>query len=108
MRLALTEPGTTSDSEYGAYGMRFVRAINITGLGPEEVVGTMTTDPDKWSIRELAVFSPFRPDLPDTMTPRLRPGPSKIRRAEVLQDQREQPAEMRSRRRCVDRPDGVA
>ena len=79
MRLALTELGTTSDSEYGVYGMRFIRAINITGLGPEEVVGTMTTDPDKWSIREqLAKFSPFRSDLPDTMTPRMRLGSSQI------------------------------
>ena len=79
MRLALTELGTTSDSEYGVYGMRFIRAINITGLGPEEVVGTMTTDPDKWSIREqLAKFSPFRSDLPDTMTPRMRLGNSQI------------------------------
>lgn len=79
MRLALTELGTTSDSEYGAYGLRLIRAVNITGLGPEEVVGTMTTDPDKWSIREqLAKLSPFRSDLPDTMTPRIRPGTSQI------------------------------
>lgn len=79
MRLALTELGTTSDSEYGAYGMRFIRAVNITGLGPEEVVGTMTTDPDKWSLSEqLAKFSPKRPDLPDSMSPRLRTDQSQV------------------------------
>ncbi|XAH22273.1 hypothetical protein AAFF27_19955 [Xylophilus sp. GW821-FHT01B05] len=79
MRVALTELGTVSDSEYGAYGLRLVRAVNVTGLGPEEVVGTLTTDPDKWSIREqLARFFPERSDLPDSMTPRLVPGASEI------------------------------
>ncbi len=77
MRIALTELGTVSDSEYGAYGLRMVRSINVTGLGPEEVVGTVTTDPDKWSAREqFARFAPERSDLPDSMTPRLTEGPS--------------------------------
>lgn len=77
MRIALTELGTVSDSEYGAYGLRMVRSINVTGLGPEEVVGTVTTDPDKWSAREqFARFSPDRSDLPDSMTPRLTEGKS--------------------------------
>jgi hypothetical protein len=79
MRIALTELGTTSNSEYGAYGMRMIRAVSVTGLGPEEVVGTMTTDPDKWSISEqLARFKPNRNDLPDMMTPRLISGQSMI------------------------------
>lgn len=77
MRIALTELGTVSDSEYGAYGLRMVRSINVTGLGPEEVVGTVTTDPDKWSAREqFARFAPERSDLPDIMTPRLTEGAS--------------------------------
>lgn len=79
MKIALTEMGTTSDSEYGAYGLRMLRAVNITGLGPEEVVGTETTDPDKWSIREqLARFFPVRNDLPDIMSPRITQGDSMI------------------------------
>lgn len=79
MRIALTELGTSSDSEYGAYGLRFIRALNVTGLGPEEVVGTMTTDPDKWSIAEqFARFAPVRSDLPDSMSPRIKVGASMI------------------------------
>lgn len=79
MRIALTELGTTSDSEYGAYGLRLTRAVNVTGLAAEEVVGMMTTDPDKWSFREqFARFFPKRTDLPDIMTPRLHSGPSHI------------------------------
>ena len=79
MKIALTEMGTTSDSEYGAYGMRLMRSVNVTGLGAEEVVGTMTTDPDKWSLKEqLARFSLFRNDLPDTMSPRITAGQSHI------------------------------
>ncbi|MDA8448040.1 hypothetical protein [Paracidovorax valerianellae] len=77
MRVAMTELGTVSDSEYGAYGLRMVRSINVTGLGPEEVVGTLTTDPDKWSAKEqFARFFSGRSDLPDSMTPRLTEGQS--------------------------------
>lgn len=79
MRIALTELGTTSDSEYGAYGLRLTRSVNVTGLAAEEVVGMMTTDPDKWSFREqFARFFPTRTDLPDIMSPRLHSGQSQI------------------------------
>lgn len=79
MRVALTEMGATSDSEYGVYGLRMVRSVNITGLGAEEVVGSLTVDPDKWSIREQSDrLSPTRTDLPSTMAPRLVSGPSMV------------------------------
>lgn len=79
IRIALTELGTTSDSEYGAYGLRLTRSVNVTGLAAEEVVGMMTTDPDKWSFREqFARFFPTRTDLPDIMSPRLHSGQSHI------------------------------
>lgn len=79
MRVALTELGTTSSSEYGAYHLRMMRAVNITGLGPEEVVGSVSSDPDKWSVGEqLARFMPERDDFPDIMAPRLTDGPTQL------------------------------
>lgn len=79
MRTALTDMGVTSDSEYGAYGLRLQRSIDVTGLGAEEVVGSITSDVDKWSITEqLARFSPIRNDIPDNMSPRLINGQSFI------------------------------
>jgi hypothetical protein len=72
MREAVTGLGTSSDSEYGAFGMRFIRSVNATGLGAEEAVGTLSVDPDQWSGTEQAKrLSPFRTDLPDSMAPRL-------------------------------------
>lgn len=72
MREAVTGLGTSSDSEYGAFGMRFIRSVNATGLGAEEAVGTLSIDPDQWSGTEQAQrLSPFRTDLPDSMAPRL-------------------------------------
>lgn len=72
MREAVTGLGTSSDSEYGAFGMRFIRSVNATGLGAEEAVGTLSIDPDQWSGTEQAKrLSPFRTDLPDSMAPRL-------------------------------------
>ncbi|MDP4302960.1 hypothetical protein [Leptothrix discophora] len=81
MRLALTEMGTTSDSEYGLFSLRLQRGVTITGLAAEETVGTITSDSDKFSIVEqFKRIWPTRNDLPDSMTPRLANGPdSEIR-----------------------------
>lgn len=75
VKKAFTELGTSSDSEYGAYNTRFMRSINATGLSAEEVVGSLTLDPDKWSATEQArrIF-PLRADLPDAMAPRVTKG----------------------------------
>lgn len=71
MKVALTELGTSSKSEYGAYGVRYIRTINITGLGPEEVIGTVTVDPDRWSLEEqLKRFNLLPKDLPDSLNAR--------------------------------------
>lgn len=79
IRLALTEMGNSSDSEYGAYGTRVQRVISISGLGAEDVVGNLTTDIDKWSLQEqLARLNPFRKDLPDALNLRLVSGQSFI------------------------------
>lgn len=79
MRTALTDMGVSSDSEYGVYGLRLQRSIDITGLGAEEVIGTITSDVDKWSIVEqLARFSPLRHDMPDNLSLRLINGQSFI------------------------------
>ncbi len=75
MRLALTEMGTSSDSEYGVTSQRLQRAVTITGLGAEETVGTISSDSDMFSIVEqLKRFWPARSDLPDSMSPRLATG----------------------------------
>lgn len=71
MKVALTELGTSSKSEYGAYGVRYIRTINITGLGPEEVIGTITVDPDRWSLEEqLKRYNLLPKDLPDSLNAR--------------------------------------
>lgn len=79
VRVALTEMGAVSNSEYSVHGLRMVRSINVTGLGAEEVVGSLTVDPDKWSATEQARrLSPLRTDLPDSMAPRLVAGQSVV------------------------------
>ena len=79
MKVALTELGTSSKSEYGAYDLRLIRSINITGLAPEETIGSLSVDPDKWSlIEQLRRFRLNPQDLPDILTPRLKLGDSVI------------------------------
>lgn len=79
LQVGLTELGTVSNSEYGAYGTRLMRAINISGTGAEDVVGMVSYDLDKWSLSEqLRRLWPFRQDFPDITSPRLIPGPSSI------------------------------
>ncbi|WP_155831766.1 hypothetical protein [Hylemonella gracilis] len=75
MNIAMTELGTVSKSEFGAYGLRMQRVVNITGTGAEDVVGMVSYDPDPFSVFEhVARFFPGHKDLPDAMAPRFAPG----------------------------------
>lgn len=80
MRTSLTEMGTTSNSEYGAYGMRMMRAINVAGTGADERVGDLTLDVDKFSLAEqLRRLWLARKDLPDSMNLHFSPdGKTKV------------------------------
>lgn len=79
MKVALTELGTSSRSEYGAYGLRMTRSINITGLAPEETIGSISVDPDRFNlIEQLKRFKLNPQDLPDMMAPRLNDGASMV------------------------------
>jgi hypothetical protein len=79
MKVALTELGTSSRSEYGAYGLRMTRSINITGMAPEETIGSISVDPDRFNIIEqLKRFKLNPQDLPDIMAPRLNDGASMV------------------------------
>ncbi|WP_138922442.1 hypothetical protein [Hylemonella gracilis] len=79
LQVGLTELGTVSNSEYGAYGTRLMRSINISGTGAEDVVGMVSYDLDKWSLSEqLRRLWPIRQDFPDITSPRLIPGSSSI------------------------------
>lgn len=80
MRVALTEMGTSSDSEYGLISMRLQRGVTITGLGADETVGTTSSDSDAFSVVEqFRRLWPTRSDLPDTMSPRLTQGKTEVR-----------------------------
>lgn len=77
MKVALTELGTSSKSEYGAHDLRMMRSINITGIAPEETIGSISVDPDRFNlIEQLKRFRLNPQDLPDILTPRLNDGTS--------------------------------
>lgn len=77
MKVALTELGTSSKSEYGAHDLRMIRSINITGMAPEETIGSISVDPDRFNlIEQLKRFRLNPQDLPDILTPRLNEGTS--------------------------------
>lgn len=77
MKVALTELGTSSKSEYGAHNLRLIRSINITGMAPEETIGSISVDPDKLSLAEqLKRFKLNPQDIPDTLAPRINDGTS--------------------------------
>lgn len=77
MRTSLTEMGAISKTEYGANGLRLVSAINVTGLGAEDVVGTISYNPDgdyvNWFVKLF-----YTQDFTDTISPRLTNGASLI------------------------------
>lgn len=79
MKVALTELGTTSRSEKIKGGYKAQLAINITGLAPHDEVGTVSFDPDRFSLLEfLNIFSPNPRDIPDILSPKLTDGKSVI------------------------------
>ena len=74
MKVALTEMGTSSGVEYGSYNYRYMRTINITGLSPEESIGTLTADPDRRTIAKFFTVIRdfiFPNDFPDMMNARI-------------------------------------
>ena len=79
MKVALTELGTTSRSEKIGGGYEAQLVINITGLAPHDEIGTVSYDPDRFSLLEfLNIFSPNPRDIPDILSPKLNPGPSLV------------------------------
>ena len=78
-KVALTELGTSSRSEKIKGGYKAQSAINITGLAPHDEIGTLSFDPDRFSLFEfLNIFSPSPSDIPDILSPKLTPGPSVV------------------------------
>lgn len=79
MKVALTELGTTSRSEKIGGGYKAQRVINITGLTPHDEIGTVSYDPDRFSLIEfLNILSPNPRDIPDILSPKLSPGSSLV------------------------------
>ena len=76
--ITLTDLGTASKSEHSMTGLRVMRTVNITGLGPNEVVGSISVDPDPPN--PLLDFpSPFSSkDYPDSLGFRLSPNCSRV------------------------------
>ncbi len=76
--ITLTDLGTASRSEQSMTGLRVMRSVNITGLGPNEVVGSISVDPDppNWLVDFPSPFS--SKDYPDSLGFRLSPTCSKV------------------------------
>lgn len=76
--ITLTDLGTASKSEHSMTGLRVMRSVNITGLGPNEVVGSISVDPDppNWLVDFPSPFS--SKDYPDSLGFRLSPTCSKV------------------------------
>ena len=75
MKVALTELGTSSRSEKIKGGYKAQIAINVTGLAPHEEIGTVSFDPDRFSLIEfLSILSPNPKDIPDILSPKLNLG----------------------------------
>ncbi|WP_148296200.1 hypothetical protein [Methylophilus sp. OH31] len=79
MKVALTEMGTSSRSEYGGSGIKYMRSVTVTGIAPEETIGSISLDSDKFNLTEQLKRINLNPqDLPDTMNGRLSNERSKI------------------------------
>lgn len=75
MKVALTELGTSSRSEKVKGGYKAQIAINVTGLAPHEEIGTVSFDPDRFSLVDfLSAFSSNPKDIPDILSPKLNLG----------------------------------
>jgi hypothetical protein len=75
--ITLTDLGTASTSEHSMDGLSVMRTVNITSLGPTEVIGSMSVDPDPPSIDIFPNFM-AKADYPDTLSFRLSPECSRI------------------------------
>ena len=79
MKVALTELGTSSRSEKIKGGYKAQSAINITGLAPHDEIGSVSFDPDRFSLLEfLNIFSPNPKDIPDVLSPKITSGNSLV------------------------------
>ena len=79
MKVALTELGTSSRSEKIKGGYKAQSVINITGLSPHDEIGTVSFDPDRFSLVEfLNIFSLNPKDIPDILSPKLNSGSSVV------------------------------
>ncbi len=76
--ITLTDLGTASKTQHSMWGLEVMRAVNITGLGPNEVVGSISVDvdPPNWIRSWPSPFSSM--DYPDSLGLRLSPECSHI------------------------------
>jgi hypothetical protein len=76
--ITLTDLGTASKTEHSMKGLHVMRSVNITGLGPNEVVGSISVDvdPPNWFVDWPSPFSSV--DYPDSLGLRLSPECSHI------------------------------
>lgn len=74
--ITLTDLGTASKSEHSMNGLTVMRTVNITSLGPNEVIGSMSIDPDP-SYLNIPNFMATT-DYPDSLSFRLSPDCSRI------------------------------
>ena len=76
--ITLTDLGTASRTEHSMTGLRVMRAVSVTGLGPNEVVGSISVDPDPPNA-VVDFPSPFASkDYPDSLGLRLSPTCSRL------------------------------
>lgn len=90
---SLTELGQSSSTVYGANGMILQRVVGINGLGPDDVPGSISRNVDQlppWQRRVVGSLNFIATDLPDGMSPRVRPDFAKNSRLWM----REFPSEM--------------
>jgi hypothetical protein len=73
LTIALSELGTASKADVHSTNLRFIRSTTVTGLGPEEIVGSLSVDPDPpWFPYGDLLASPFaKKNLPDSLTLRI-------------------------------------
>jgi hypothetical protein len=76
--ITLTDLGTASKSEHSMKGLKVMRSVNITGLGPQEVVGSISLDPDPSFFNFLSTNWMETKDFPDSLSLRLSPKCSHI------------------------------
>ncbi len=76
MTIALTEMGTATRTDKGTRALRLMRAVNATGLGAEDVVGSYSMDPDPYFFEIPPIIG--SDSSPDSLASRIKPGCSWI------------------------------